>query len=54
MELVEEIRNLIELKIEGDYWDFKEMWHDNKASLLHDIFVWQIISWGAMPTSLSV
>ena len=37
MELVEEIRNLIELKIEGDYWDFKEMWHDNKASLLHDI-----------------
>ena len=37
MELVEEIQNLISLKTEGDYWDFKEMWHDNKASLLHDI-----------------
>lgn len=37
MELVEEIQSLIELKTEGDYWDFKEMWHDNKASLLHDI-----------------
>ena len=37
MELMEEIQSLIELKTEGDYWDFKEMWHDNKASLLHDI-----------------
>lgn len=25
------------LKTEGDYWDFKEYWHGNKASLLHDI-----------------
>lgn len=37
MELVEEIQSLISLKTEGDYWDFKEMWYDNKASLLHDI-----------------
>lgn len=37
MELMEEIQSLIALKTEGDYWDFKEMWHDNKASLLHDI-----------------
>ena len=37
MELIQEIQNLISLKTEGDYWDFKEMWHDNKASLLHDI-----------------
>ena len=37
MELIEEIQSLIALETEGDYWDFKEMWHDNKASLLHDI-----------------
>ena len=37
MELLEEIQRLIALETEGDYWDFKEMWHNNKASLLHDI-----------------
>ena len=37
MELDEEIQRLIALGTEGDYWDFKEMWHNNKASLLHDI-----------------
>lgn len=37
MELLAEIQRLIALETEGDYWDFKEMWHDNKASLLHDI-----------------
>lgn len=37
MELMEEIRQLIEFGTEGDYWDFKEMWHKNAASLLHDI-----------------
>ena len=37
MSLYEEIRDLIDLKIEGDYWDFKEAWHSNKACLLHDI-----------------
>ena len=37
MALIDEIQSLIAIKTEGDYWDFKEMWHDNKASLLHDI-----------------
>ena len=37
MELLEEIQRLIALETEGDYWDFKEMWPNNKASLLHDI-----------------
>ncbi|MCR5783581.1 MAG: ATP-binding protein [Clostridia bacterium] len=37
MALIEEIQSLIDLKTEGDYWDFKEMWHSNKACLLHDI-----------------
>jgi len=31
------IINLINSKREGDYWDFKEEPHENKASLLHDI-----------------
>lgn len=37
MTLTEEIKNLVAIKTEGDYWDFKEMWYNNKASLLHDI-----------------
>ncbi|MDP8314054.1 MAG: ATP-binding protein [Candidatus Celaenobacter antarcticus] len=37
MNLESEILSLIESKIEGDYWDFKQEPHDNKASLLHDI-----------------
>ena len=28
---------LIQLKQEGEYWDFKRQWHENKADLLHDI-----------------
>lgn len=32
----ETIMNLIELKSEGSYWDFKAMWSDN-MSLLHDV-----------------
>ena len=35
--LVNEISNLINSKKEGDYWDFKEVPHDNNAALLHDI-----------------
>jgi len=31
------ILNLIELKQEGGYWDFKREWHKNKNDLLHDI-----------------
>jgi len=37
MILESEIFRLIESKREGDYWDFKQDPHDNKASLLHDI-----------------
>ncbi len=37
MNIETEIFNLIESKREGDYWDFKQEPHDNKASLLHDI-----------------
>lgn len=33
----EEIRNLISLKQEGGYWDFKKEWHNNHTDLLHDI-----------------
>lgn len=33
----DKISELIQLKAEGDYWDFKEMWHSDKADLLHDI-----------------
>lgn len=31
------ITDLIRTKTEGHYWDFKELPHDNKAALLHDI-----------------
>lgn len=35
--LLFEILNLIELKQEGEYWDFKREWHKSKTDLLHDI-----------------
>jgi hypothetical protein len=31
------IRKLIDSKREGSYWDFKELPHENNASLLHDV-----------------
>ncbi len=37
MNLEREILSLINSKREGDYWDFKQEPHDNKAALLHDI-----------------
>jgi hypothetical protein len=37
MDLETIIRRLIISKREGDYWDFKEEPHENKANLLHDI-----------------
>lgn len=38
MDLRSEIIELISMKCEGEYWDFKEYHHNNnKASLLHDI-----------------
>lgn len=35
--LLYKIRTFIASKREGDYWDFKEKYHANKADLLHDI-----------------
>lgn len=35
--LLNEISELIDLRTEGDYWDFKLKWHENNADLLHDI-----------------
>lgn len=32
-----EIQTLIDSHAEGDYWDFKEKWHENNSNLLHDI-----------------
>jgi hypothetical protein len=37
MDLYTEILSLINSSREGDYWDFKEEPHENKAALLHDI-----------------
>lgn len=31
------IRKLIEKKFEDDYWDFKQVWHEDNERLLHDI-----------------
>lgn len=33
----DKIFELINLKQEGEYWDFKRQWHENKTDLLHDI-----------------
>jgi hypothetical protein len=35
--LKSEIESVISSKREGEYWDFKEQYHSNKADLLHDI-----------------
>lgn len=35
--IVLKIKNLIESKSEGDYWDFKQEWHKENERLLHDI-----------------
>ncbi len=36
-EFEQEIVNLIELKQEGSYWDFKREWYHALVDLLHDI-----------------
>jgi len=36
-ELIVEIKDLISLKTEGGYWDFKRSWPQDDVSLLHDI-----------------
>ena len=33
----DKIFELISLKQEGEFWDFKRQWHENNADLLHDI-----------------
>ena len=35
--LLQIVTALIDSKMEGEYWDFKLDFHDNKAELLHDI-----------------
>ena len=35
--LESKIRNLINRKSEGEYWDFKQEWHKDNERLLHDI-----------------
>lgn len=37
IDLGNEILKLIELHVEGEYWDFKQEWHSNNVDLLHDI-----------------
>ena len=37
VDLENEILELIKLRAEGEYWDFKQQWHSNNADLLHDI-----------------
>ena len=34
---IKEITQLVEMKQEGEYWDFKKEWYKNKSDLLHDI-----------------
>ena len=36
------IKNLIDRKSEGEYWDFKQEWHKDNERLLHDILCLQI------------
>ena len=33
----EEVTNLIRLRQEGSFWDFKKQWYTNKSDMLHDI-----------------
>jgi len=35
--LESKIKNLIAKKSEGEYWDFKQEWHNDNERLLHDI-----------------
>lgn len=35
--LENEVKELIDLGTEGEYWDFKQEWHSTKVDLLHDI-----------------
>lgn len=35
--LKNEVEELISMKQEGPYWDFKREWHTENGDLLHDI-----------------
>lgn len=35
--LEEEIKSLIKLGYEGEYWDYKEKWHKDNGKLVHDV-----------------
>ncbi|CAL8901927.1 Putative DNA-binding domain-containing protein [Bacillus pumilus] len=35
--VLEEIKSLIKLGYEGEYWDYKEKWHKDKYKLVHDV-----------------
>ena len=37
LSLNEEVTNLIRLRQEGGFWDFKKQWYTNKSDMLHDI-----------------
>lgn len=37
LSLNEEVTNLIRLRQEGNFWDFKKQWYTNKSDMLHDI-----------------
>ena len=37
LSLNEEVTNLIRLRQEGSFWDFKKQWYTNKSDILHDI-----------------
>lgn len=37
LSLNEEVTNLIRLRQEGSFWDFKKQWYTNKSDMLHDI-----------------
>lgn len=37
LSLNEEVTNLICLRQEGSFWDFKKQWYTNKSDMLHDI-----------------
>lgn len=42
LSLNEEVTNLIRLRQEGSFWDFKKQWYTNKSDMLHDIICMSI------------
>lgn len=48
-----EIRRLIELRQEGEYWDFKKEWYQNKSDLLHDIICMATVLFARVKSSMN-